>query len=654
MTDPYADSPPLTAEQQAVVDLPWNAWTLVTAGAGAGKTHTLVRRLDALVDREELEENEILVLSFSRAAVRELRERIDRDATAARRVRVQTFDSWATSLLTATRPDGAWTAQSYADRIRAATTAVEEGAVDETEQGPPFHLIVDEVQDLVGVRREMVEALIDKYADNCGFTVVGDAAQSVYGFEIKDPDERAAEVGSFFVWLRRTFGEDLVELNLSDNFRARTEEARTALSLGADLQNLPRNRVAAEAEAERVHRDLRARLSTVLPFGDLREEFVLDSLRDASDSCAVLCRTNGQALRVSELLRAGGVPHHLQRSARDRAMAGWIAELLRSTSSSSLQQDRFTELLAGCRTAADVDPAAAWRALRKVAPGRAGTLDLTKLQSIVAEGRVPDELAVRPISSLVVSTVHRAKGLEFDRVLVLETEALRRPAAAAGAKGKRRDYDPVAEARALYVAMTRPRDDLYRLDAPGSWFIKKDERTGRWYVAGQEHWSRSGVELTAGDVDTHVPPGTDGFDADPVELQDRLATKAAAGGTATLRLLHNLPAAEDQSPPYVIEHDGRPVGVVSERFRKDLHRLLGKRRTYEEQRWPLTIRGVALEGVETAAGSAAAGARAGLGDRGVWLVPRLGGLGRFRWTDGENGQNGQNEQNDHDEERSDD
>ncbi len=70
MTDAYLDSPPLTDEQRAVVEQPWSARVLVTAGAGAGKTHTLVRRLDALCGHEDpeeaLEAAEILVLTFSR------------------------------------------------------------------------------------------------------------------------------------------------------------------------------------------------------------------------------------------------------------------------------------------------------------------------------------------------------------------------------------------------------------------------------------------------------------------------------------------------------------------------------------------------------------------------------------------------------------
>lgn len=128
----------LTDSQRAVVEQPWDARVLVTAGAGAGKTHTLVRRLDMLVEREDLEAGEILVLSFSRAAVRELTERIERHAAAAQRIRVQTFDGWASALLNRAYPDVDWGTYTYDGRIEAATEAIDKGAVEGATMSRPM------------------------------------------------------------------------------------------------------------------------------------------------------------------------------------------------------------------------------------------------------------------------------------------------------------------------------------------------------------------------------------------------------------------------------------------------------------------------------------------------------------------------------------
>jgi hypothetical protein len=100
-----------------------------------------------------------------------------------------------------------------------------------------------------------------------------------------------------------------------------------------------------------------------------------------------------------------------------------------------------------------------------------------------------------------------------------------------------------------------------------------------------------------------------------------------------LRKLYDLAVDEDQSPPYVVLHQDRPVAMVSERFRQDLHTSLKVSRSWEV-RWPDEIHGLRIDTLETVAGSRAAGSRAGLGEHGVWLVPRLSGLGRYRSGNG--------------------
>ncbi|MGC0331748.1 superfamily I DNA/RNA helicase [Streptomyces sp. SAI-170] len=451
MTDPYGDSPPLTDEQRAVVDLPWDTRLLVTAGAGSGKTHTVVRRLDALVGHEDpeeaLEAGEILVLSFSRAAVRELRDRIARHGDRARRVRVQTFDSWAYQLLASAYPDEEWTARGFDERIRAATDAIMKGAVEAGELGGPSHVVIDEAQDLVGDRRDLVETLLDRFQRSCGFTVVGDSAQGIYGFQIDDPAERAGETDRFFAWLRTSY-DDLVELELTENFRARSPEARTALGLGARLQ---RSAASADGqEAAVLHSELRDRLFDLPGLGDLADEFTLQALKAYPGTCAILTRDNRQALAVSELLHEHGVEHALKRSLQDRPVPYWVAELLRRAESSTLTEVRFLELLGGVPLSAGVDPQRCWRSLRAATrrTGR-GLVDVAAVGRLVAEGRFPDELADPETARLIVSTVHRAKGLEYDRVLLLSPpsvaelnkahEDLRRTGRGAGAL---RRHDP--------------------------------------------------------------------------------------------------------------------------------------------------------------------------------------------------------------------
>lgn len=627
MTDAYLDSPPLTDEQRVVVEQPWDARVLVTAGAGAGKTHTLVRRLDALCGNEDpeaaLEAAEILVLTFSRAAARELRERISRHGERAHRVRARTFDAWAYEVLLQSRPDVEWGTVAFDERIAAAAQAIEKGALEIGDAVPPAHVVIDEVQDLLGGRRELVEALLDRYQESCGFTVVGDAAQSVYGFQIEDLGERADETGRFFDWLRCSYPDDLVELRLTRNFRATTAEARVALAYGPRLQRLDD-----PGEAENLYDGLRdLLLDPANGMGDLDGELTLAGLRNLTDTCAILTRDNQQALVVSELLYTHGVEHRLRRPLEERPVPYWVAELLRRTEATGLTEDRFSSLLAEIPLPYSPDAGALWTVLRRVARGAGrGVLDVDRLRRAVAEGRFPDEGADPETARIVVSTVHRAKGLEFDRVVVLSP-----PTVADLHKRYKDGLDLPAEARALYVAMTRPRQDLYHVTPPELPHFKRTGRRhdGRLYLGSWRSYDRFGIVAAAGDVSRDDPPG---HGTDAAATQAYLLDRVRPGQEVVLRRRHDLPMGDSQSPPYVLLHDGREIGEASRRFREGLFQVQKVSRTWDPW-WPDEIHGLRIDTLETVTGSIAAGANAGIGDRGVWIAPRITGIGRYRRAD---------------------
>ncbi|MFF1305359.1 UvrD-helicase domain-containing protein [Streptomyces sp. NPDC058307] len=627
MTDAYLDSPPLTDEQRVVVEQPWDARVLVTAGAGAGKTHTLVRRLDALCGQEDpdesLEAAEILVLTFSRAAARELRERIARHGERARRVRAQTFDAWAYGVLLQAQPDGEWSAAGFDERITAAAQAIERGALEAGDAVPPAHVVIDEVQDLLGSRRELVEALLDRYQDSCGFTVVGDAAQSVYGFQIADPDERADETGRFFDWLRCSYPDDLVELHLTHNFRAVTPEARVALAYGPRLQ-----KVSDTEQAATLYEELRGLLlDPANGLSDLDDPLTLDGLRNLSDTCAILTRDNQQALVISELLHEHSVEHRLRRPLEERPVPYWVAELLRRTEATGLTEDRFRSLLAEIPLPYEPNTSALWTVLRRAtrSAGR-NALDLERLRRSVVDGRFPDEAADPETTRIVVSTVHRAKGLEFDRVIVLSP-----PTIADLRKQYKEEFDPSAEARALYVAMTRARQDLYHVNPPELPMIRRagGRKSGRRYVGGWRAYDRFGVVAETGDVCRDNPPG---HESDALATQVYLLEQVGPGQEVLLRKRHDLPMGEFQSPPYALVHNGREIGEASERFREELFRVQKVNRTWDPW-WPDEIHSLRIDDLETVTGSTAAGTNAGLGDRGVWIIPRITGIGKYRRAD---------------------
>src|SRR5205823_4185556 len=144
-------------------------------------------------------------------------------------------------------------------------------------------------------------------------------------------------------------------------------------------------------------------------------------LRAGPDAqAAVLCRSNAEALKVSRRLFELDVRHRLQRATTDRAVAPWVARSLGTATVKTLGRREFERRLdeVGDQTAPEPDEA--WRLVRRLAGGRGDVLDVGAVADRIRSRYVPDELNWTPPAQVVVSTIHRAKGLEFDRVVLLD------------------------------------------------------------------------------------------------------------------------------------------------------------------------------------------------------------------------------------------
>jgi hypothetical protein len=601
----------LTDEQHDIIERQADARSLVTAGAGTGKTLCLVRRLAHLVEEEDLRADEVLVLSFSRAAVHEIRQRLARAGNAAQHVDVRTFDSYATWLLSEVDPDGSWQNAGYDGRIRTATRLVreEEEAADLVKDLE--HIVVDEVQDLVGDRAEFVKAILKTTGG--GFTLLGDPAQGIYSFQLADREQRLEGAAALYQWIRERFGKDLTEATLSHNHRAREPEAGVALHFGPALGLMG-------ADYGGIHRGLRTcLLDPQAHMGSLADAIPL--IADyAGTPTAVLCRTNGQALRLSGYLREQGVDHRLQRSSLDRVVPAWVASLFSEGDHHPSRQKVLTYLEDSLREEA-LEPDEAWSLLRR-AEGRhsnSNGLELGALALRLARQQIPDELMWQSPASLVVSTIHRAKGLEFDNVIVVD------PGDA--------QQDPVEqaeEARLLYVAMTRPRDLLLRLQIPRDLMlgIRLNDQTDRWvkrHPSPKYRNGRLGMELKGDDIHGEDPAGTFGFRASPRDLQRYLATSVRPGAQVALTQIDD--GDPSYAPRYLLDHKGVVIGATSASFARTLRKEIGT----TSRKLPLRIEDVWIDCVETVTGSQASAQNHDVGQYGVWLRPRLVGLGRFVW-----------------------
>ena len=582
------------AQQHDVINRAPEERLLVNAGAGTGKTRVLVERLSILVEEHGLYPGtELLVLSFSRAVVAEIRKRLG-NSDSAMYAGVSTFDSFATKLLADFSPDETWQSLSYDDRIRSALRLVNSNDDCISEIKTTYrHLLVDEIQDLVGIRAEFVARLLT--TADAGFTLFGDPAQSIYEHQHADGSGRVC----LYQLLPAELGQ-VVTLTFTQNYRARTEQTKRVLSFGPRLQ-------APSPDYGSIRRDLETLILTLPSLGNL--ESILGAWRQTPPtSDAVLCRTNGQALRILDHLRKAEVCCKLKNAATDRVIPSWIALSTMGVDSARISKNAFLERITTVAGESHQSAEEKWSFLRRLCTDRANDIDLRRLGWRLSASSIPQELLDNPGEGVTVSTIHRAKGLEFERVIVTRPDL-----------GD--DAVEPEELRVLYVALTRAVSWVGLMDAPKSTTIGKSARWNRWFEYGYAGKRRyvTGVEVRPSDTCRSIPPGAENSVAGDslVELQQYINQRVRPGDSVVLR-----PIVQRGETSWCIEHEGCRVGEISPECAACLSHACGSRR-------PAFVDNLYVDATETVVGSPDASRTYGLGHSGFWQCVRVVGFGRL-------------------------
>ena len=147
-----------TPEQLAVIDAERSARQLVQAGPGTGKTAVACARVANLIEKQNVLPHEIFLISFTNAAIHELRNRIKSyltDPDMASGLRITTLDSFAAALQSGFVPDAIFSGD-FTQSIKS-TSDLMFSNPDALEYIRNIqHLIVDEAQDISGVRTELL------------------------------------------------------------------------------------------------------------------------------------------------------------------------------------------------------------------------------------------------------------------------------------------------------------------------------------------------------------------------------------------------------------------------------------------------------------------------------------------------------------------
>jgi len=569
---------------------------LVVAGPGTGKTQISALRLVHLLDAG-LRPSEVLVLSFSRSAVRTLARRIEQLASTGeatveelRHLSIRTFDSWAFRFL---RQSGAQPIellgrsheQNIQNVIDVLTGPQRESAIELLSH--VRHVIIDEFQDLPGLRGTLVLALLDLLAPparhGVGFTVLGDPAQAIYGFAARDSDEGASAPDDFWALLRQRYGVGLQEIVMDRNYRAVPELAALAVEI--------RQVLAGKTEAEQKLLEVQRQIG-LLPASafELGPEW-LDCVQEGT--VAILTRTNGEAMRVAQKLMGKGlegrsVAVHLQSVGKRAPVPAWVAALLGPLKSEILVSSQFLKIhahclgrlgTAGCLAIGLPHADFAWLRLVRAsgAPDSNTSLDMSTLRARLNwPDAFPDDAALSD-KGVFISTVHQAKGMEFDSVVILESGS--------GKEGKPQDY-PEEEANVGFVAITRAARQLARISSENIYTPLGSRSFGNGFRNRLCHKWAGWVNLEmgiAGDIDPigFIDTSAHGNAAVVVETQAMLTDKANTLGGHKVILLKT--KIEDDPARYVYNihlqdenGPGRLLGRTTSQLTFDLLTVLAK------------------------------------------------------------------------------
>lgn len=450
--------------QETVIAAPSNNRILVNAGPGTGKTWTLIERIISLI-QNGVDPEAIQVLCFSRAAVEVVRQRMDvaisenRVDINAGKVDIRTFDSFATQLLY-------WVKESEYSEISSSfkieSLSYEDRIlrfVDVLRAQPQLieqceHLIVDEVQDLVMSRAQMVIEMIKRLPTTSGVTLFGDACQAIYDYQV----DRGVSSTDFYETIRKlgcftfySFTKNFRQISALQDYCS--EYRNAILANDIDLCN---------KHIAKLHADLP---DYTEPNISSFQENTLDQI-SSKGNIGILTRSNAQALMISGIFRKKNISHIVQRRLSDDALSGWIALFFNQSPIKYYNEEDFVAAFnVYCpEYMQQVDPHIVWETISDTYSATTGKLSAKNLlASMQHKGKCKGLFTEMPSSNITVSTIHRSKGREFDAVILLDSLLSS-------------DTDQPEEHRVNYVALSRAKSRMYKVSLKNAYFKTLENR----------------------------------------------------------------------------------------------------------------------------------------------------------------------------------
>ncbi len=423
---------PVIGQHDAIGE-PFNARLLIDAGPGTGKTHAACARVAAMVN-DGIPATRVCLVSFTRTAVVEIRNRIARalsDPADAASVRIVTLDAFAWSVQSGFSQSARLTG-SYENNIREAHRLINEDPEVRDDLMKIEHLIIDEAQDIVGPRAQLVLAMIDSLEPESGVSIYADKAQAIY--EFSEDGDRAEGASLLDAVAHRGFKQ--VKLTKVH----RTNDPKL-LSIFVHLREKVLSRKAPTLET--YVRDQIQRLAHG-SVGDLSE---LDLSAIPADAL-VLMRNRMDVLDASS--RAGSTPHRLRMSGLSPSLNVWLGQMFWDFTDRRMSRDEFKRRWAERNVLPTLHSDEAWLRCVEIAGSSHSLIELDLLRTALARKTPPMMFCTPEFSNEgpILGTIHASKGREAPSVyLYLKSQI---------------SHDKTGEeARVLFVGATRARNQLF-------------------------------------------------------------------------------------------------------------------------------------------------------------------------------------------------
>lgn len=430
----------LSSRQMEIISDKDSRCIVVAAGPGSGKTRVLVHKLASLLLLEDVKHEQLLMLTFSRAAATEFKQRLlSLIGNAAHFVEIKTFHSYCFDLL-----GRIGNLEESDDVVMKAARMINNGEVEPTRIGKTV-LVIDEAQDMSADEFALVQALMLRN-EEMRVIAVGDDDQNIFEFRGSDSKylfKLAQMPESRFVEMTENYRSSQEIVNFANVFAGR---------IRGRLKKTPIVSMSRDSGSVSV-----MRFDSTNMYIPLVRDLVS---RHIDGSVGILTQTNEEAVILLALLKSKGINARLIQSA-DGFHFGSLAEvryfmrILEQTVSTPIIPDDIWSM-AKSRVNAKYASSTALPLLNRcleIFEQTSRKKYHTDFKEFVYESEL-DDFIDSGSSCVTVSTIHKSKGREFEDVYMLVSGAFQ--------------VDN-AQLRRLYVGITRAKKNLY-IYTGGSFF----------------------------------------------------------------------------------------------------------------------------------------------------------------------------------------